>query len=300
MMYYNMEVYVKEGNIVFGYVCINKAEMKVKDYENYKAVYCSLCKQLGKDYSFLTRFLLNYDCTFFALLIMANDEQCPSFKKGRCRFNPLKACNYCTGGSEALSKAAALLVAMSYYKLIDNIRDGGFFEKAGCTLIRPLFSSWMKKARKKYPLYADACQKMYEDQITAEEQIASVDESAEPTAVLLKTLFAYEAYSDDIRPAFEQFGYHLGKWIYLMDAACDIDSDIKHKSFNPIYNKLQRPQQECAEYADAILSQSVYLLTSAYVLIDKKRFADILDNIVLLGLTTKQKDLLFSERKNNR
>lgn len=283
---------------MFGYVCINKGEMKIKDYESYKAVYCGLCKQLGKDYSFLARFLLNYDCTFFALFAMANSDKCPCFEKGRCRFNPLKACNYCSSDDEALSKASALLISMSYYKLIDNIRDGGLLEKIGCTLIRPLFSLWFKKARRRYPFYADVCEKMYNSQIEAEEKGASIDESAEPTANLLKCVFADIAYCDKIRPAYEQFGYHLGKWIYLMDAAVDIDSDVKHKSFNPIYNKLKRPQIECVKYADEVLSQSMCLLTSAYRLIDKKRFEDILDNIVLLGLPKKQKDLLFSERKN--
>lgn len=282
---------------MFGYVCIDKAEMKIKYYEAYKGVYCGLCKQLGKDYSFLTRFLLNYDCTFFSLFILANTDECVSFKKGRCKFNPLKSCKYCSNGEGALSKGAALLVLMSYYKLIDNIRDGSFFEKLGCTLIKPFLKSWMKKAGKRYPFYAKACRKMYEDQLKAEEKGASVDEAAEPTANLLKTLFSQESYSDKIRPAYEQFGYHLGKWIYLMDAACDIDSDIKHKSFNPIYNKLKKSKAESADFADNLLSQAFYLLSSAYRLIDKKRFEDILDNIVLLGLTKKQKELLFSERK---
>ncbi|MBQ8000171.1 MAG: hypothetical protein IJ298_03005 [Ruminococcus sp.] len=285
---------------MFGYVCINKPEMKIKDYEAYKAVYCSLCKQLSKEYSFLSAFLLNYDCTFFSLLILANEDKCPSFKKGRCRFNPLKSCSYCTHGENAFSKSAALLVSMSYYKIIDNIRDGSFFEKLGCVLIKPLFSLWMKKAKSKYPSYADACEKMYNDQIKAEEADASIDSAAEPTANLLKFVFSQEAYSDKIKPAYEQFGYHLGRWIYLMDAACDIDSDIKHKSFNPIYNKLQKPQEECAAYADELLSQSLFLLTSAYRFIDKKRFGDILDNIILLGLAKKQKELLFSERKIDR
>jgi len=277
---------------VFGYVMIDKGELKVKEYETYKAVYCSLCKRLSKEYSFLSSFLLNYDCTFLAMFIMANEETCPSFHKGRCRFNPCKACNYCKDSDEALSKAAALLVLMSYFKLIDNIRDSSFIKKIGFTLLRPFFSSWKRKAKNRYPEYFEACDKMYADQINAEKCNGNIDESAEPTAELLKFVFATEAYNDKIRPAYEQFGYHLGKWIYLMDAACDIDDDIKHKSFNPIYNKLGKSKAESTEYADGLLSHSVYLLTSAYRLIDKKRFETILDNIVLIGLTKKQKELL--------
>ena len=284
---------------MFGYVVIDKGELKVKEYETYKAVYCSLCKQLGKDYSFLSRFMLNYDCTFLALFIMSKEESCLSFYKGRCVFNPCKACNYCKSSSDAISKAAALLVLMSYYKLLDNIRDSSFFKKSLFTLLRPFFARWQKKAAKRYPEYAVACEKMYKDQIAAEEENAGIDAAAEPTAELLKFVFSKEADNDKLKPAFEQFGYHLGKWIYLMDAAFDIDEDIKNKSFNPIYNKLGKSKAESASYADELLSHSVYLMTSAYRLIDKKRFETILDNIVLIGLLKKQKELLKSGKESD-
>lgn len=277
---------------MFGYVTIDKGELKVKEYETYKAVYCSLCKQLGKDYSIFSRFLLNYDCTFLALFIMATEDTCVTFKKGRCTFNPCKSCNYCKGDTKALAKAAALLVLMSYYKLVDNINDSSFLKKICFTILRPFFANWRKKAEKNYPEYAKACKDMYTAQSAAEKSNAGIDEAAEPTAALLKFVFAQQAYNDKVIPAYEQFGYHLGKWIYLMDAACDIDDDIKHKSFNPIYNKLGKSKAESADYADGILSQSVYLMTSAYRLIDKKRFEAILDNIVLLGISKKQKELI--------
>lgn len=283
---------------MFGYVQVFKDELKLKDYEAYKAVYCSLCKQLGKDYTIFARFMLNYDLTFFALFLMSVDSSAPCFGKGRCTFNPLKTCNYCKSESEPLRKAAALLVLMSYYKLVDNIRDGGLFTKAGLSIIRPLFAMWRRKAAKLYPQYSTACMDMYSKQIKAESEGGGIDEAAEPTAGLLRFVFEQEAYSDRIRPAFSEFGYHLGRWIYLMDAACDIDDDIKHKSFNPIYNKLHKSKAESAVFCDNLLSQSVYLIESAYKLIDKRRFADILDNIVLIGLTKKQKYLLFAERKS--
>lgn len=282
---------------MFGYVTIYKGEMKVKDYEMYKSVYCGLCKQLGKDYSFLTRFLLNYDCTFFAVFSMAVSDACPNVKKGRCRFNPMKSCNYCADNKSTQSKASALLVLMSYFKLLDNIRDGGIFKKSLLTLVRPFFASWKRKAAKRFPEYFDACLKMYNSQIDAEEKGAGIDESAEPTAQLLKFVFASESYDDKIKPAFEQFGYHLGKWIYLMDAACDIDEDIKNKSFNPIYNKTGKSKAESAQFSLELLSHSIYLLTNAYRLIDKNKFEAILDNIVLLGLTKKQNELLSSGKE---
>lgn len=284
---------------MFGYVKIHKPELKVKDFEAYKAVYCSLCKQLCKEYSFLSSFLLNYDLTFYALFSLSVKGECPSFHKGRCRFNPLKSCNYCKSDTDVFSRASALLVLMSYFKLMDNISDSGFFGKLGCTLLRPVFSAWKNKARKKYPHYFTACEHMYNSQIKAEEKGAGIDEAAEPTAKLLEFAFSELSADDKLRPAYEQFGYHLGKWVYLIDAACDVDDDIKRKSFNPIYNKLRKNKAGSVVFAHELLNHSVYLLTSAYRLIDKNRFEDILDNIVLIGLTKTQKDLLFGKENVN-
>ncbi len=284
---------------MFGYVKIHKPELKVKDFEAYKAVYCSLCKQLCKEYSFLSSFLLNYDLTFYALFSLSVKAECPSFHKGHCKFNPFRSCNYCKTDTDVFSRASALLVLMSYFKLIDNIRDSGLFGKLGCTLLRPIFSIWKNKAKKMYPGYFTACEDMYNSQIKTEENGAGIDEAAEPTAKFLEFAFSELSPNNKLKPAYEQFGYHLGKWVYLIDAACDVDDDIRHKSFNPIYNKLRKSKAESADFADELLNHSVYLLTSAYRLIDKNRFEDILDNIVLIGLTKTQKDLLFGKENVN-
>ena len=86
-------VYNKE-QIVFGYLQIQKSELLVREFEAYKSVYCGLCKQMGKDYSFLTRLSLSYDCTFYAMLLMSVSRSCKGFKDGRCTFNPLKKCKF--------------------------------------------------------------------------------------------------------------------------------------------------------------------------------------------------------------
>lgn len=56
---------------MFGYLQIQKSELLVRESEAYKAVYCGLCRQMGKDYSVFTRFTLSYDCTFYAMLLMS-------------------------------------------------------------------------------------------------------------------------------------------------------------------------------------------------------------------------------------
>ena len=67
--------------------------MRIKEYEFYKAVYCSLCKEMGKTYGVFSRFTLSYDFTFYALLNMAlKTDSCDIVKKA-CTCNPLKKCS---------------------------------------------------------------------------------------------------------------------------------------------------------------------------------------------------------------
>ena len=102
---YNMLI---EINICFGYnkctisgrrhagVWLRKgiqARVEVRDYEQYKAVYCSLCKTLGREYGLFARLTLSYDFTFAALLRLALSGECPGFHKSRCPFNPFAKCN---------------------------------------------------------------------------------------------------------------------------------------------------------------------------------------------------------------
>ena len=95
---------------MFGYVRACKPELKIKEYETYKAVYCSLCRLMGREYGLWSRFTLSYDFTFLALLNMAMTEGCDPVERGRCFFNPLKKCNYCKNSEPLYMPAAAAMI----------------------------------------------------------------------------------------------------------------------------------------------------------------------------------------------
>lgn len=283
---------------MFGYVNIDKGELKVKDYESYKAVYCSLCKTLGKEYTFLSRFLLSYDMTYFAMLLMSGEDGKLCSKKGRCRFNPAKTCNYLLKDNtqEPLSKASALTVITAYYKLRDNIDDSGFFLKLPLYLLLPFMKAIKKKASRKYPAYAKICGEMYASQKNAESQKLSIDECAEPTAHFLAEILSVEAKDDNEERIYLELGYHLGKWIYLADAADDFEKDLKKKRFNPLVSNVSAEREEALTRADELMSQSLCLLTAAHSLLCFKHFGDVLDNIILLGLRLRQQNIIYPEK----
>jgi len=295
--------FIKAGSEdVFGFVTIDKPELKFKDYEVYRGVYCSLCKALGKNYSVFARFILNYDCTFLSLFILSRESTCHGFKQGRCRFNPMKRCSYLKNADSALNKGAALTIISSYYKLLDSIADGGFFKKVGCTLIRPFFASWHKKAKRSFPRYEEILKEMFTSQLEIEKsEDAFLDLAAEPTAKMLQAVFKAEAKDRQEEKILSEFGYHLGRWIYLMDGACDLRDDAKSRSFNPFLLKFKSLEDADIKEIDGILSLSYFRLSKAYELLSFDRYKDILDNIILSGLAARQKSIIDSlnpERKS--
>ena len=280
---------------MFGYLQVDKAELKVREWDAYKSVYCGLCKQMGKDYSFLSRLALSYDCTYYAMLIMSVRRSCTGFDSGRCRFNPLKKCGFAHCMDESYSKAAALSVISVYYKLLDDIRDSGFFKRLGGRFLKLFFGRWRKKAAQKYPMMDTIVSDMLQMQFESEDaDNTSCDAAAHPTARMLSEVFALDAADELERRVFREFGYQLGRWVYFMDAADDYLKDKKRGLFNPF---LKIEEKEMPDFAQGILNQSLARAYDAYQLMTIRDFKGILDNMILLGFPLKQNSVLAQLRE---
>ena len=130
---------------MFGYVRPFKSELLVREYGQYKAAYCQLCRALKDHYGRAASFTLSYDCTFYALLALSTQEAKLSLHHGRCVVNPLKKCDFLRSDGEAYHKAAALSVLLTYHKLRDNVEDDSFAKSLGSRVLLRLLS---RKARK--------------------------------------------------------------------------------------------------------------------------------------------------------
>lgn len=271
---------------MFGYLRVDKGELKVREYEAYKSVYCGLCRQLGREYTFPARLILSYDCTFYAMLLMSLGGSCTGFRDGRCVFNPLKKCKFASCKNDSYSKAAALSVITFYYKLKDNLADSGFFKKIPVYLALPFVSFWRKRAVKKFPLIENTVADMMKAQLEVEQNTdASCDDAAHPTAEMLAKILSFEAKSKNEELVLRELGYQLGRWVYLIDAADDLEKDIKSGCFNP-FGKY-KTENRMSE-VDGLLSISLGRAYDAYCLLDVKDFKGIANNILQFGLPLVQ------------
>lgn len=282
---------------MFGYVRAHKPEMKIKDYEQYKAVYCSLCKELGRSFGIASRMTLSYDFTFLSLLRLSLSDECLSFEKKRCVSNPLKKCNYCINQRESFIFTSAAAVIMVYYKLYDNLHDSGFFKKIGAGLTLPLFYCAHKKAAKLYPELEKYVSEMMETQLKIEsEKSISIDAAAEPTARALANIVSDGIIDAEQRIIVERIGYCVGRWVYLLDAADDFEKDLKTGDYNP-FRSVYDGENKASVYekANEVLERTLWDLTRTYDLLECKRFQPILENILNDGMYQTQKRILESK-----
>lgn len=289
---------------MFGYIRPFKPEMLIKDFDAYKAVYCSLCKQLGRDYGVCASLILSYDATFYAILSMSVRGECNTYKSGRCKVNPMKKCNYCQDHSKALEDAAALSVASFYHKLEDDRADGGFFKRLAILLIKPFAGRWRKKLFKKgYKKYDDIFSSMVSEQFKAEKNPeCGIDMAAQPTANALSQI-CFQLSDDKLQSrVLESFGYYLGKWIYLMDAADDLSDDVKKGSFNPFSKSFSLSngydKENIAQKCNSVINEAAHMLLNSYNLIELKGNQRILENVVTLGVSSMQKQVIFDKNKD--
>ena len=264
---------------MIGYVRVYKPEMKIKHYEEYRAVYCSLCRILGKRYGLIARLTLSYDFTFFAVLQMCVLGMRVCFEQKRCPFNPMKKCNFCMKNTKALEYSADVAMLTVYYKILDNLNDDGFFKKLGMRIIQPVFWRYYKKA-KKYAPEADRIisQAMRKQKITEESKTGNIDEAADSSAQALGELCSLNMSGDEKR-ILKRIGYLLGRWVYIADAYFDREKDRKKGSYNP-FNIEEKDENEIK----AMLNVTVGEMISAYELLNVRQFDAVIRNVLFDGL----------------
>ncbi len=218
---------------MFGYVIPDKMNMFMKDYYNYKAYYCGLCKRIGIDCGQLMRISTNYDMVFFDMFCHAVMEVSPKYHDEPCILSPKK--KTVVKGDELTDKVVDINTLLMYYKLLDDKLDSKKADIAKSLARSLVVSGKYKKAKKNFPELDNLFASEYERLRDMEKQgTFSIDMLADPFANMLsqsvKSVLGDKCSSD-----IENMFYYLGKWVYIIDAVDDVEKDFKNKEFNPFF-----------------------------------------------------------------
>lgn len=271
---------------MFGYVRVDKPECKIKEYEQYRAVYCGLCNSLGKCCGQCARMTVSYDFTFLALVRMALTSEEVRFVRKRCAVHPLSKRTMAVD-SDSLDYCAYASTLLSYQKVIDDVDDEKGLKKICAVLLRPALGLMKRRAHRKYPQLNEKIQlSLAELSQLEKENTASVDKPAAEFGKMISDIAAEGLCGENAQLA-RKIGFHVGKWIYITDALDDMEKDAKRKSYNPfiaIYGDALLP-----EVADDIKTALTIELTEVEKAIDLIDFKDndlkaIISNIIYLGM----------------
>lgn len=270
---------------MFGYVKPPVQDLSPEETERFRRAYCGLCHTLGGRYGPAARFILNYDFTYLAILLSDGEEGYGH--SARCIASPVRKRDYLEPDG-AMELAADESVILAYWQLRDGVADhdwlhglkyrglSGVLEPAYCkaAALRPGFD---KAVRRQLALLGEL----------EEENCASMDRAADAFAVLLGS--AAREVDDPIRRrVLEQLLYHLGRWVYLVDAADDLKKDAASGNYNPVALRFSIADgnwtAEARREFTATLDHSIHMMTTAFELWDFGVWTPILETTLYTGL----------------
>ena len=246
---------------MFGYVRPAADRLTEEQEACFRAAYCGLCHTLGERYGLPGRMILNYDLTFLAMLLSEG---------------------------EAFALAADMSVILTWRQIQDGIADHGFWSG-----LKYRAASWMlrrayRKARLLRPAFDEGTQRHLKALSQLEkEKSSSIDAAADTFAQLLSDA-ADEVEEPVKRRVLAQMLYHLGRWIYLIDASDDLKKDAAAGSYNPLPMRYQLPGDTLTDTARQELAQtldsSIQAMAAAFELWDFGQYDPIIESTVYQGL----------------
>ncbi len=270
---------------MFGYVRPLKGELKVRDYELYQAAYCGLCRQLKKRHGFLSTLMLSYDLTFLATLFMGLDGD-KGFKAERCAASPFRKknmCCFCPG----LETAADVTVVLGYEKLRDDREDSKGLKSFLSRAAMLLFKRSYKRASSSIPGFAGETRQCLERLAELErEKCTSIDAAADAFARILSE--AGRLAENEHTQTLKTLLYHVGRWVYLADAADDLSRDVKNGDYNCVAIRYGAQNGELGEEQKASLKDTLDLSASlagdAAEGLELGKYKELIMNILDLGM----------------
>jgi len=276
---------------MFGYVSPLKCDLLVRDLTLYRAYYCGLCKSIKSRFGEIPRLSLSYDCTFLALLT-AGVLGAPACEEKRCAYKPLKKKMPVAPDSEALRFAADINILLAYYKFEDDWADE---KKASALIAEVVLKKAARKAAAARPDANAAIRHGLKELSKLEKANCSeLDPPADAFATLMQGVMSSAPVGEQERTIFRHLGWHLGRWIYLIDAWDDRQKDAKNGSYNPF-----NASGAGKERASFLLHVSLNEAGKAYDLLDLKANAGVLDNIMHIGCAYRTEQLLKGENNES-
>ncbi len=274
---------------MFGYVRPYISELRVRDNEYYNAIYCGLCRSLGRCTGQSSRLTLNYDFVFAALLRLAAVGEEARLRARRCPVHPMKKRPMAESANE-LDFCARAAVILSYHKVGDDISDERGSKRFRAKCLKVVLRGMRRRAKKQLlradEIIANGICELAEIEA---QRLRSVDVPADSFGRTMGELLSLGA-DDSAGRVLYSVGFHLGRWLYIIDAADDLDEDQKRGRFNPFDLLYEGHELDTAQKTNIFnaLTAELMELEAAFDLLPEREgqseIFSIIRNILHLGM----------------
>ncbi len=217
--------------------------MKVSENELYRALYCGLCRAMGRQTGCLSRLSLSYDFVFLCAFRAALTKTELTIGRHRCAVHPLVP-RAMAEEDPVLTYAARAAAYLQEAKVEDDLADERGARRAAARLLSPAARSVRRRAEKAQRKAGGALCDWRETlagplgRLSALEKTGcdSIDETAACFGELLGAVFAGELTGREEKIA-RAAGDAVGRFIYVADAADDAADDCAAGRYNPIVRR---------------------------------------------------------------
>lgn len=260
---------------MFGYVTASWSELDEAQKKRYNSIYCGICRAIRQQSSQSARLTLSFDMAFLATLLMSLYEPEETSGSNRCMSHPVHRKDWIE--NDCIRYGADMNVALSYYKCLDDWHDD---KKRSAKVMARALEKHCNRIVMRYPRQCQAIADcITELSLLEAANCPNPDEPANCFGRLMAELLVYkeDLWSETLR----QMGFHLGRYIYLADAAIDYRRDKKHGKYNPY---LAMGSDEDWPRWEEYLVLAIGRCTEAYERLPLVQDKALLDNILYSGI----------------
>jgi len=214
--------------------------------------------------------------TFLSILLSALYSSEEQWGSGRCPVHPISSQDYWK--TDCTEYSADMNILLAYYNSIDDWNDD---KRRSAKILAGRLSPFIDSIKDSWPRQSDAVARRLKDlaDMEARNEI-NPDIPANCFGALMGEIFVMR--EDEYSPALRRMGAALGRYIYLLDAVCDLHSDIRKQKYNPLIAQMD------TDFIP-VLTMMIGECTAEFEALPLERDIDILRNILYSGVWVRTK-----------